>query len=152
MSRLLSPLPGCWRQIGVEGDRSCAELSRVIQCRNCQVFSDEAAHLFERPAPPDYLASWTRTLRENVSLRRLAGRSNRVFAGICLFLGELTLAVSLRGLLGLGPPQAQRVRWVAISVPSGRWVFDIDELIGVVRYRETVCSGAPAAGRTSVVT
>lgn len=178
--------PGCWRSIGVEGDRSCPELTRVIHCRNCQVFSEGAASFFERPPPPGYVARWTEVLREEpaaaedtsmasavvfrvedewlglptkaaafvapeVSLRRLAGRSNRVFAGLGLFLGELALAVSLRGLLGLGPPRASQVRWLAMGPPPERWVFDIDELSGVIRYPEAARSGAPAS-RASVVT
>ena len=179
--------PGCWREIGVEGDRSCPELTRVVHCRHCQVFSDEAASFFERPPPPGYVARWTEVLREapasaedtsmasavvfrveeewlglptkaaafvapEVSLRRLAGRSNRVFAGLCLFLGELALAVSLRGLLGLGPPRSSQVRWLAMGPPPERWVFDIDELSGVIRYPEAARSGAPTAARASVVT
>jgi chemotaxis-related protein WspD len=184
VSRPLPVVSGCWRAVGVEGDRSCPELLRVVHCRNCQVFADEAARLFERPAPAGYTEQWTRNLGEEpppmldagstsavvfriedewlglptqaaafvaseVSLRQLAGRSNRIFAGLCLFLGELTLAVSLRGLLGLGPPR-EGVRWLAMGAPAERWVFDIDELRGVVRFPESARSNAPTAMRSSV--
>ena len=182
-----TPLPGCWRHIGIEGDRSCPELLRVVHCRNCPVFSDEAARLFERPPPPGYTEQWTETLGDTsagpglegeesavvfrigdewlglptkaaafvaseVVVRQLAGRSNRIFAGLCLFLGELALAVSLRGLLGLGPSQGIGVRWLAMGTPSERWVFDIDELAGVYRFSAGERSNAPTEGHSTATT
>ena len=187
MSRPLPSIPGCWRHIGVEGDRSCPELKTVIHCRNCPVFSDEAARLFERPPPPGYTARWTETLGEadargrlegtesavvfrvgdewlglpaaaaafvasEVAVRQIAGRSNRVFSGLCMFLGELTLAVSLRGLLGLGPSQGPGVRWLAMGEPAERWVFDIDELAGVLRFSAGDRTNAPTERHPTVAT
>lgn len=52
----------CWNRIGVNGDRSCAELPQHIHCRNCPVFAAAAQTLFERPAPAGYLAEWTTAL------------------------------------------------------------------------------------------
>jgi chemotaxis-related protein WspD len=64
----------CWRQIGVEGDRSCPELKTFIHCRNCPVFAAAARSFFDRPAPEGYLAEWTRWLADADSLgRRAAG-------------------------------------------------------------------------------
>ncbi len=49
----------CWNKIGVRGDRSCAELERHIHCRNCPVYFAGAIALLDRPAPSDYLTTWT---------------------------------------------------------------------------------------------
>ncbi len=54
----------CWSRIGVQGDRSCAKLPQAVHCRNCPVFSAAGQQLFEREAPPGYLADWTRQLAE----------------------------------------------------------------------------------------
>jgi chemotaxis-related protein WspD len=47
-------LDDCWNRIGVRGDRSCAELSRHIHCRNCPVFSAAARTLLDVPAPTGF--------------------------------------------------------------------------------------------------
>jgi len=49
----------CWNHIGVDGDRSCVELEKVIHCRNCPVYSTAGRSLLEREAPFDYLNEWT---------------------------------------------------------------------------------------------
>lgn len=57
-------LNDCWNHIGVEGDRSCIELKKVIHCRNCPVYSQAGRSLLERVAPLDYLKEWTAVLAE----------------------------------------------------------------------------------------
>lgn len=52
----------CWNQIGVEGDRSCPELTTVIHCRNCPVYSAAGRSLLEREAPLEYVNEWTNIL------------------------------------------------------------------------------------------
>jgi chemotaxis-related protein WspD len=56
------PVANCWNTIGVAGDRSCPELTTVIHCRNCPVFTASARTFLDRPAPDGYLAEWTRIL------------------------------------------------------------------------------------------
>ena len=58
------PEENCWKQIGVWGDRSCPELARVFDCRNCEVYSSSGRRLLDRPAPKDYIESWTTLLAE----------------------------------------------------------------------------------------
>lgn len=174
----------CWRHIGISGDRSCAELLKVVHCRNCQVYSDGATKLFERPAPDGYIHDWTTSIADavpqveeqnesvvsfrlgeewlglptkaaafvasEVALRTLARRSNQVFTGLCLFLGELALAVSLRGLLGTGKSRTRGVRWIAMGDGASRWVFDVDELSGVVRYAPSAKLTTPTSTRPVV--
>lgn len=184
------PLPvmtdGCWRSVGVEGDRSCPELAQAIHCRSCPIFAEQAARLFERPAAAGDVDLWSEALAppkedeaegsesavvfrlgeewlglptkaaafvaSEVSVRRLPQRSGKIFTGLCLVMGEMTLAVSLRGLLGLGPPRARvGVRWVAMGGPTERWVFDVDELLGVIRFSPAALVKAPAEALSSAV-
>jgi chemotaxis-related protein WspD len=58
------PIDDCWNRIGVAGDGTCPELATHIHCRNCPVFSSAARSFFDRPAPPGYLADWTRLLAQ----------------------------------------------------------------------------------------
>ena len=41
----------CWREIGISGDRSCVELTTLIHCRNCSVYTRTARQVFDRPLP-----------------------------------------------------------------------------------------------------
>ncbi len=56
----------CWSHIGVSGDRTCPELSSVIHCRNCPVFTTAARTFFDRPAPEGYLADWSHWLAKSI--------------------------------------------------------------------------------------
>jgi chemotaxis-related protein WspD len=39
----------CWNEIGVAGDRSCAELAAHTHCRNCPTYASAAATRLDRP-------------------------------------------------------------------------------------------------------
>lgn len=52
----------CWASIGVWGDQSCPELATASHCHNCDVYRQGGHGLLDRPAPPDYIASWTELL------------------------------------------------------------------------------------------
>ncbi len=54
----------CWNTIGVKGDRSCPELTTVIHCRNCAVYSQGGRQLLDRQPPSGYQQEWTRLLAE----------------------------------------------------------------------------------------
>jgi chemotaxis-related protein WspD len=54
----------CWNEIGIQGDRSCAELNTVIHCRNCPVYTTAGRSLLEREAPENYRAEWTDLLAQ----------------------------------------------------------------------------------------
>lgn len=49
----------CWNRIGVNGDGTCAELTKFVHCRNCPVYSNAAALLLDRSLPADYRRHWT---------------------------------------------------------------------------------------------
>ena len=57
-------IASCWNEIGVMGDHTCPELAAAIHCRNCTVFAAAARDILDRPAPPGYLAEWSRLLDE----------------------------------------------------------------------------------------
>jgi chemotaxis-related protein WspD len=52
----------CWNHIGVTGDRSCPELSTVIHCKNCQVYTSAGRELLNREPPLEYLQEWSERL------------------------------------------------------------------------------------------
>ncbi len=87
----------CWNQIGVEGDRSCAELDQVTHCRNCGVYSAAGRLLLEREVPIDYIQEWTATFAESGSALSL--RSTEELLSLILFrLGNEQFAISIRSL------------------------------------------------------
>jgi chemotaxis-related protein WspD len=55
----------CWNSLGVWGDGTCSELPRVGHCRNCEVYSAAGRQLLDRPAPDDYIESWTALLAQD---------------------------------------------------------------------------------------
>jgi len=50
----------CWNKIGVQGngDRSCAELDKVVHCRNCKKFVVAGRRLLDRESTVDYKRDW----------------------------------------------------------------------------------------------
>lgn len=44
----LSDWHDCWNHIGVQGDRSCPELTTYIHCRNCPIYSAAGRSLLDR--------------------------------------------------------------------------------------------------------
>lgn len=57
-------LNDCWNQIGVKGNRSCAELKAVIHCHDCPIYAAVGESLLEREAPPSYVEEWINILAE----------------------------------------------------------------------------------------
>jgi chemotaxis-related protein WspD len=54
----LPTLDRCWQQIGIWGDRSCAELRSEIHCRNCPVYGQAGRSLLEREMSEAALLDW----------------------------------------------------------------------------------------------
>mgnify|MGYP003341567435 CR=1 FL=1 len=59
---VVAPMEHCWRRIGIDGDRSCPELTSFIHCRNCPVVAAAARLFFDRRAPAGYLEAWGEVL------------------------------------------------------------------------------------------
>ena len=73
-------------------------------------------------------------------VHRVAHRSGRVFAGVVNIHGQLELAASLKGLLQINgattrsmPPTAPRM--ILMQHSGQRWVFAVDAVHGVRRFR-----------------
>jgi chemotaxis-related protein WspD len=69
----------CWTETGVWGDRTCVELPRVVHCRNCSMYSAGGRGLLDRPAPDDYIDSWTEALAEDRAAAPTAAVPHLVF-------------------------------------------------------------------------
>jgi chemotaxis-related protein WspD len=93
----------CWTQIGVWGNGSCAELSRVAHCRNCNVYAASGRRLLDRPAPADYVESWTSILAEEKVATEAATAPHLVFR-----VGQAWLAFSATSLREITEPSVVR--------------------------------------------
>jgi len=93
----------CWSQIGVWGNGSCAELPRVSHCRNCEVYAASGRRLLDRPAPADYVQSWTSLLAEEKVTAEAATAPHLVFR-----VGQAWLAFSATSLREITEPSVVR--------------------------------------------
>ncbi len=86
---LLTPTEqSCWTRIGVWGDSTCPELRKVGHCRNCDVYTAGGRRLLDRPAPDDYIDSWTEVLAQAKDEARASTVPHLVFR-----VGQTWLAV-----------------------------------------------------------
>ena len=75
---------------------------------------------------------------------RIAHRPAQLLAGMVNIRGELSLCVSLHGVLGLAPDaRAERRRLVVVARAGVTWVFGADEVRGVVRFGEADVENTP---------
>ena len=93
----------CWTRIGVWGDASCPELQRVSHCRNCEVYAASGRQLLDRPAPADYIESWTSLLAEEKVTAETATAPHLVFR-----VGHAWLAFSAVSLREITEPSVVR--------------------------------------------
>jgi chemotaxis-related protein WspD len=56
----------CWKRIGVFSRENavCSELTRVIHCRNCEVYTRSGRELLEREIPESYRNAWAEAMAE----------------------------------------------------------------------------------------
>ena len=81
----------CWRQIGVFGDRSCAELHKYIHCHNCPVHSAAGLQLLNQPLPHGY-----RRERTDYFARQHDPRDRSNFSAVLFRIGAEWLALPTR--------------------------------------------------------
>jgi chemotaxis-related protein WspD len=93
----------CWTRIGVWGDGTCPELPRVSHCRNCDVYTTSGRRLLDRPAPADYIESWTSLLAEEKSAAQVATVPHLVFR-----VGQAWLAFPATSLREITEPGVVR--------------------------------------------
>ncbi len=97
---LVAPLPHCWNQIGVRGDRSCPELPTVIHCHNCPVFAGAGRQFLDSPSPAGYLEEWAERLAAPLEQPAAGLRGVLVFR-----LGEEWLALPVGVLVEVAMPR-----------------------------------------------
>jgi len=93
----------CWNRIGIHGERSCPELSRVVHCQNCPVFSAAGRKFLNAPSPEGYQDEWTQRLADLPEERTVAQDSVLIFR-----LGEEWLAFSVSSLVEIAPMRTVR--------------------------------------------
>lgn len=68
-------------------------------------------------------------------IHRIPHRSNETLVGMVNLRGRLRLQVSMHGLLGVGPGNADGTpRLIVISREGQTWVFEAEEVLGVHRF------------------
>ncbi|MBE9208292.1 chemotaxis protein CheW [Nostoc sp. LEGE 06077] len=99
----------CWNVIGIEGDRTCSQLSTYAHCRNCPVYSAAGRYLLERPTPEKYRHEWTQLLAESSSeknshLPTYAVRTTETLTVVIFRLQREWLALPAQVLKETTPP------------------------------------------------
>lgn len=75
---------------------------------------------------------------------RVPHRSGKLFLGLVNIRGELHPGVSLRELLGIEPGESEAGRLLVVEVRGRRWVFAVDEVLGVQRFPADEEGAVPA--------
>ncbi|NOX91112.1 MAG: hypothetical protein GXP18_01275 [Gammaproteobacteria bacterium] len=62
--KTFSRVADCWNTVGVwsRARRKCEKLTEYTHCRNCPVFLEIGHSVFEKVAPPGYLAQWRKDI------------------------------------------------------------------------------------------
>lgn len=110
----------CWTQIGVWGNRTCPELTKVHDCRNCGIYTSRGRKLLDRPAPDGHIESWATIIAEEKVAGQSATSSYLVFR-----LGQAWFAFLATSLQEVASPSVIR------SVPHR----SRDILLGLVNVR-----------------
>ncbi|MBU7583164.1 MAG: chemotaxis protein CheW [Nostoc sp. TH1S01] len=88
----------CWNMIGIEGDRTCSELSTHAHCRNCPIYSVAGRCLLELPTPEKNCHEWTQLIAEsptnkNPHLPTYAVRTTEILTVVIFRLQQEWLAL-----------------------------------------------------------
>lgn len=57
-------LNDCWNQIGVRGNRQCAQLKQLVHCHYCPVYIQTSRQLLQQPPLAQDLAEWTQLIAQ----------------------------------------------------------------------------------------
>jgi chemotaxis-related protein WspD len=155
-------IDACWNRIGIYGSKDCPELAAHSHCRNCPVFSRNAALLLDRALPDDdgfaaplpaatsaeptqslmvfrlgaeWFAFPTLSLDEIVGLRpvhSLPHRRNPGLLGLVNVRGELVVCVSLARLVLGEGGESSATMMMVARHDSGRFAFPVDEVAQTV--------------------
>lgn len=97
------PATDCWNKIGVQGDRTCAELEKVVHCHNCPVFANAGKRFLDNPSPMGYLNEWTARLADS-----LVEAEADLLSLLTFRIGSEWLALRVPALSEVSPPREIR--------------------------------------------
>ncbi|HEU5073092.1 MAG TPA: chemotaxis protein CheW [Polyangiaceae bacterium] len=98
------PIAGCWKTIGVKGDRSCDKLVEVRHCHHCPEFEQAAAAFLNRPAPAAYAEEIAALLAAPSPSRPDPGERSAVL----FVIGAQTLAIETGAVVEIAEPRPIR--------------------------------------------
>lgn len=101
----------------------------------------------------EWLALPTRIFAEIVDcvpVRRLPHTSGNIMLGLASIRGEIQICLSLAALLGIQTGGEPLRRFCLIGEGKGRWVFPVQEVLGIIRYREDELQEAPVAANAGL--
>lgn len=136
----------CWRSIGVAGDRSCAELTRHVHCRNCPRHGDAAGRSLHRPLDAGYREDWASVLARPPVLDGGTDATAMVFRVGAEWLAlPLALAASVAPLAPVHrlPHRSQGGALLGVVGVNGRLL----PAVSPARLLGITSSGAQAQGR-----
>ncbi len=111
-----------------------------------QAVEDDFASLFVFRLGEEHLGLRTAMLVEVTQRRpihRVPHRSNAVFRGLVNIRGQLQLCLSMHGLLGLAGNAADAGILAVVEDGAERWVFEVDEVLGVHRVPKSALRKVP---------
>lgn len=78
-------------------------------------------------------------------IRRLPHAKDGIMLGLTVIRGEILLCMSLAALLGIDPGEEEPTRFCVIGGTDGRWVFPVQEVKGILHYRQAELQPVPTA-------
>ncbi len=146
-----------WRQATEKAEQKGSSLVKK------ETVSDEIVALIIFRVSQEWLALPAWVVKEITHIHpvhTLPHRSNHVFAGIVNIRGEILMCILLRNLLALPPVDLNEKndnnsqdsssivpvvyeRMIVIEIQSNRWVFPVDEILGVYRFSSKQLQDTP---------
>ncbi len=93
----------CWNTIGVQGDRTCPELEKVVHCHNCPIFANAGKRFLDNPSPMGYLSEWTSRLADTIE-----ETDANLISLLTFRIGGEWLALRVPALSEVSPPREIR--------------------------------------------
>ncbi|WP_107667745.1 chemotaxis protein CheW [Cyanothece sp. BG0011] len=145
-----------WQQAAAKAEEKGSSLVKK------EIVNDEVIALIIFRVCQEWLALPAWVIKEITHvhpIHTLPHRSNHVFAGIVNIRGEILMCILLRNLLALPPADLKSKqenlqdlssivpvvyeRMIVIEIQSNRWVFPVDEILGVYRFSSTQLQDTP---------
>ena len=135
------------RPLSEEYARECTEI--LARAKDARVLGEDGLVAFRLGSERLGLeAGLFKGVFEIKPVRTIPHRTDRLLRGLTVIHGEILPLVSLRALLGIEEEEGEtgpRIyrRYMGLDNAGERWVFTVDEVLGVMRYRPSDLSPAP---------